>query len=38
MMGMDEDDEGPTSYVKFKTPNELLPEEIEKIGPKFEQK
>ena len=37
LIGMEEDDEGPSSYIKFKTPNELPPEEIEKVGPKFEQ-
>lgn len=29
---------GPNSYVRFKTQNEINPDEISKVGPKFEQK
>ena len=37
-LDIDGETAGPNSYVRFKTQNEINPDEIAKVGPKFEQK
>ena len=34
---MDDEEEGPSSYAKFKSTNEIIPDDLEKTGPKFGQ-
>lgn len=37
-LDIDGENQGPNSYVRFKTQNEVNPEDISKLGPKFEQR